>query len=94
MATTYKKPLKSIVVKTLGGATINAADTATDPIASDALRDFEHFEVMHIRTANGETLVPFHAVDNIVVTASTADVTRADAYCAEEEGTEDTQGGN
>jgi len=28
MATTYKKALKSIVVKTLGGATINAADTA------------------------------------------------------------------
>ena len=89
MATTYKKPLKSIVVKTLGGTTINAADTATDPIASDALRDFEHFETMHIRTANGETLVPFHAVDNIVVTASTADATRADAYCVEEESTEE-----
>lgn len=84
MATTYKKPLKSIVVKTLGGTTINAADTATDPIASDALRDFNAFETMHIRTANGETLVPFHAVDNIVVTASTANATRADAYCVEE----------
>lgn len=85
MATTYKKPLKSIVVKTLGGTTINAADTATDPIASDALRDFEGFTTMHIRTANGETLVPFHAVDNIVVTASTADATRTDAYCVKEE---------
>lgn len=85
MATTYKKPLKSIVVKTLGGTTINAADTATDPIASDALRDFEGFTTMHIRTQNGETLVPFHAVDTIEVTASTADVTREDAYCVEEE---------
>lgn len=82
MATTYKKPLKSIVVKTLGGTTINAADTATDPIASDALRDFEAFQTMHIRGAEGkETLVPFHAVDNIEVTASTADVTREDPYC-------------
>ena len=103
MATSYKKPLKSIVVKTLGGTTINAADTATAPIASDALRDFEQFQTMHIKTANGETLVPFHAVDSIVVTASTADATRTDAYCVEEEGTEeetpgegtdDTQGGN
>ena len=90
MATTYKKSLKSIVVKTLGGTTINAADTATDPIASDALRDFEAFQTMHIRTANGETLVPFHAVDNIAVTASTADATRADAYCAEESGNEES----
>jgi hypothetical protein len=92
MATTYKKPLKSIVVKTLGGTTINAADTATDPIASDALRDFEGFGTMHIRTANGETLVPFHAVDNIVVTVSTVDATRKDAYCVEESG--DQEGGN
>ena len=92
MATSYKKALKSIVVKTLGGTTINAADTATDPIASDALRDFEGFGTMHIRTANGETLVPFHAVDNIVVTVSTVDATREDAYCVEESG--DQEGGN
>ncbi len=84
MATTYNKPLKSIVVKTIGGTTINAADTATDPIASDALRDFEAFQTMHIRTVGGETLVPFHAVDNIEVTVSTTEVTRADAYCEEE----------
>ena len=90
MATTYKKALKSIVVKTLGGTTINATDTATDPIASDALRDFEGFGTMHIRTANGETLVPFHAVDSIVVTASAEDATRADAYGCEEEGTEES----
>ena len=90
MATTYNKPLKSIVVTTLGGTTINAADTATDPIASDALRDFEAYETMHIRTANGETLVPFHAVDNIVVTASTTELTRSDAYCVEESSSEDS----
>lgn len=80
---TYKKVLKTIVVKTLGGQTINAADTATDPIASDALRDFEGFTTMHIRTQSGETLVPFHAVDTIEVTVSTTDVEKADAYCEE-----------
>ena len=77
MATTYNKPLKTIVVKTIGGATINASDTATDPIASDALRDFEARGIMHIRKSGGETLVPFHAVDNIDVTASVTEVTRA-----------------
>lgn len=92
MATTYKKALKTIVIKTLGGTTINAADTATDPIASDALSAFDRFQTMHIRTANGETLVPFHAVDSIVVTASTADASRADAYCAEESGNEESGG--
>ena len=87
MATTYKKSLKSIVVKTLGGTTINAADTATDPIASDALRDFEQAGVMHIRTDAGVTLVPFHAVDDIAVSVTTADVTKADAYGCEEKET-------
>lgn len=83
MATTYKKSLKTIVVKTLGGTTVNATDTATDPIASDALRDFEAFQTMHIRKEGGVTLVPFHAVDTIEVTVTATDVEKADAYCAE-----------
>ncbi len=79
MATTYKKTLKTIVVKTLGGATINAADTASDPIASNALSAFDVYKTMHIKTANGETLVPFHAVDNIEVTsAQSEDISKAD----------------
>lgn len=81
---TYTKPLKSIVIKTLGGTTINAADTATDSIASDALSEFARFETMHIRTEDGETLVPFHAVDSITVKASSAEVTKADPYGCEE----------
>lgn len=84
MATTYKKALKSIVVKTLGGATVNASDTATAPIASGALRDFEGFGIMHIKGENNVTLVPFHAVDNIVVTETKEDATKADAYGCEE----------
>lgn len=81
MATiTYNKPLKTIVIKTVGGATVNAADTATAPIASNALAEFEAFQTMHIKTETGMTLVPFHAVDNIVVTVSTAEVSKEDAY--------------
>lgn len=92
MATTYKKALKSIVVSTLGGATVNASDTATAPIASDALRDFEGFGIMHIKGEDTSTevvtetltLVPFHAVDNIVVTETKETATKPDAYGCEE----------
>lgn len=79
----YTKPLKTIVIKTLGGTTINAADTATDPIASDALAEFEMFKTMHVRTAEGVTEVPFHAVDNIAVTSSNTEVEKADPYGCE-----------
>ena len=86
MAITYTKPLKSIVITTIGGATVSASDTVTEPIATNALAEFERFETMHIKTGDGEvTLVPFHAVDNIVVTVDTSDeITRNDPYCEEE----------
>lgn len=84
MATTYTKAMKSIEVKTLGGQTITAADTKDNPIASNALYEFEEFKTMHIKTETGVTLVPFHAVDSIAVTTTTESVTRADAYCPEE----------
>ena len=85
MAITYKKALKSIAVKTLGGTTVSVADTATDPKASNALAEFEAFKTMHIVTgANETTLIPFHAVDSIVVTTTASgDITKDDPYCAE-----------
>lgn len=85
MAITYKKALKTIAVKTLGGTTVTVADTATDPKASNALAEFEAFKTMHIVTGNGEiTMIPFHAVDSIVVTsAASDDITKSDPYCAE-----------
>ena len=85
MAITYKKALKSIAVKTLGGTTVSVADTATDPKASNALAEFEAFKTMHIVTGENETtLVPFHAVDSIVGTSSSSDdITKDDPYCAE-----------
>lgn len=78
---TYNKTLKTIVVKTIGGTTVNAADTTTAPIASNALAEFEAYKTMHIKTADGYTLVPFHAVDSITVTEAQSEVTRPDPYC-------------
>lgn len=85
MAITYKKALKSIAVKTLGGTTVSVADTATEPKASNALAEFEAGRTMHIVTgANEVTMIPFHAVDSIVVTTSASDdITKDDPYCAE-----------
>lgn len=77
---TFKKPLKSITVKTIGGTTVTATDTASEPIASNALAEFEMFKTMHIKGENKVTLVPFHAVDSIEVTETSADVEKADAY--------------
>ena len=79
----YSKPLKTIVIKTLGGTTINAADTATDPIASDALAEFDAFKTMHVRGKDSVTEVPFHAVDNITVSVETTEVEKADPYGCE-----------
>lgn len=88
MAITYKKALKTLAIKTLGGTTVNVADTVSDPKASNALAEFEGFKTMHVVTGEGQvTLIPFHAVDSIVVTtAASDDITKADPYCAEEQG--------
>lgn len=77
---TYTKALKTITVKTVGGTEIEVADTATDPKASDALSEFEQFKTMHIRTADGVTLVPFHAVDTIEIVTSSTEATKGDPY--------------
>lgn len=88
MAITYKKALKSIAIKTLGGTTVSVADTTTEPKASAALAEFEGFKTMHVQTGENEvTLIPFHAVDSIVVTSSASDdITKADPYCEEASG--------
>ena len=83
MATTYTKALKSIVVKTIGGNTVNAADTASEPIASNAIAEFEAFRTMHIKGEDKVTLVPFHAVDVIEITETQSSVSKADAYGCE-----------
>lgn len=81
MATTFNKALKAITVKTIGGNTISATDTAAAMVASAALSEFEMGKTMHIKNGTNTTIVPFHAVDNILVTLSSESVTKPDAYC-------------
>lgn len=93
MAITYKKALKTLAIKTLGGTTVNVADTAEAAKASSALAEFEGFKTMHVQTGENEvTLIPFHAVDSIVVTTSASDdITKADPYCVEAETVEPSE---
>lgn len=87
MATKYKKSLKTIKVKTLGGTTVTVADTKDKPYASNALMEFEDFKTITVDDGSKKTVIPFHAVDNIEVTAALSDeITRPDPYgCDEEE---------
>lgn len=78
MAITYKKPLKTIVITTIKGTEVTVADTAEEAKASMALAEFEDYKTMH---CDG-TLIPFHAVDNVKVTAAQSeDITKADPFC-------------
>lgn len=92
MAISYKKALKTLTIKTVGGTTVTAADTAKDPIGSDALAEFEAKATIHVREEAGVTEIPFHAVDTVKVAVATTDVTRPDPYCAEEEAEENGEG--
>ena len=84
MAVTFKKPLRTIVITTIGGATFTVADTVECAAASAALGQFEAHGIMNFTTENGAAEVPFHAVDNIAITvAESGNITRNDPVCEE-----------
>lgn len=84
---TYTKPLKTIVITLMTGASGGTyTDTATNPVASNALAEFEAYKTMHIKNTDGSvTMIPFHAVAMIKVTAASSEVTKADPYGCETE---------
>lgn len=81
----YSKPLKEIEVKTLGDSEFTASDTATQPIASDALASFKAKKTMRIK-GEKTNLVPFHAVEIVEVIKNIASVVRPDPYGCEDNG--------
>lgn len=75
------KKLKTASITLIGcgdSVVLTAIDTATEPNAKYALDAFNEKNMMHFksREVNGEFeyYVPFHAVDNIMVTESEAKV--------------------
>ena len=85
MATTYKKTLKGLDITLVTGDHIQAVDTVDEPIASQALAQFQAFETMSVKVSEGSIVyIPFHAVLVIEVqTQQSDDITRPDPYCAE-----------
>ena len=83
MAITYKKPLKSISVKVHGITdTFDVSDTVSAPYATAALAEFEKGYKMHLKGDESDAIIPYHAVEAIIVTTETSDsITKTDPYC-------------
>lgn len=82
MAITYKKALKTIKVYIHGiDDPVTVADTASKASASAAYAEFEKGYKMHLATASGETVVPYHAIVKVEVSVAASDATKEDPYC-------------
>lgn len=90
------KKLKTIEVGLIGcgdAVTLNASDTATEPIATYALDEFKAEKQMSFKDDGKEYFVPFHAVDHIYVSESETSVAdRPNPYGCEPSGDTDTVG--
>lgn len=72
------KKLKRADITLIGcgndAVTLTAQDTVTEPNAKYALDAFSVENMMHFKNGNDEYYVPFHAVDHIIVSETTAEV--------------------
>lgn len=85
MATKYTKPLQTATFKTIGGGSFEVRDTVDKPVANWALSDFKGEKIVKAEQEEQTVLIPFHAVNNVLVSmAESEEQTRADAYCKEE----------
>lgn len=74
----------SVTVKTIGGDTFTAADGAGSKAGYTAYQSFLHGDVIEIPGEGTATYVPYHAVDHIVVTATTSAEEYTDSTCVTE----------
>ena len=84
MATTYNKPLKTAVFTLRDASTVTAADTADKPIGSTAISQYVGKGIIIVPGESNETMFDFDQVVKVVVTTSTSEVTKPDAYGCEE----------
>lgn len=84
MATTYNKPLKTAVFTLHDASTVTAADTADKPIGSTAISQYVGKGIIIVPGESNETMFDFEQVVKVVVTTSTSEVTKPDAYGCEE----------
>ena len=77
---TYKKLFKAFQGTTLMGESIEAVDTATSRLGSDAINSFEAHKTIKTEAESGKMLTPFHAVKKADYGVSTEDAERTDPY--------------
>ena len=83
---TYTKTLKTLTVTLINGDTVTIADTATNPLGSQALQQFLAFQTIVTEDSGATIYIPFHAVLQIsVATSESSDIEKADPYgCADD----------
>lgn len=75
-----QKTLKTLSIYIVGENTaVSVADTVDDNKATRALNEFYAHSDMHVE----DQIFPFHAVDYIALSETTAEFEKADAYCSE-----------
>lgn len=74
----------TITVKTIGGTTATATDTAEAKAAYAAYQKFLAGEVVEIPGENGTTYIPYHAIDSVVVSFTAASAEYTDDTCVSE----------
>lgn len=74
----------TVTVKTIGGTTVTATDTAAAKVAYAAYQQFLAGQVMEIPGNDGTTYIPYHAVDSVVVSFTSASAEYTDDTCVTE----------
>lgn len=76
---TYKV---TFTVKTLGGTTFTATDSDEGKFGTIAFAQFKDYKTVEIGGGeSGVTYVPFHAIEYVTVTETSADATYEDNTC-------------
>lgn len=84
MAMTRSKLSYSVNVTTIKGTTATAADSATSNAGQSAYQAFMAKETLVIPNETNTLYIPFHAIDNIVVTITSGNEEYTDSTCAAE----------
>lgn len=74
----------SVTIKTLGGSTFTAADGEGSKAGYVARQSFLHGEIIEIPGEGTTTYVPYHAIDNIVITETKGTEEYTDDTCKTE----------
>lgn len=75
----YTKNAKSVMIADRSNGNISVPEGKP---SDNAYYDFEHKETVAINDGEHETLVPFHAIDYLLITNEVQTVVKPDAHCA------------